>query len=133
MFSLFSRRPANLGIHDGRLAACPASPNCVCSHAQEGQHAIAPLHFTGSAAAAVARLKQVLAGMPRNRVITETETYLHVEFTTLLLRFVDDVEFLVDEPAHLIQFRSASRVGYSDLGVNRGRMETIRQAFENLQ
>lgn len=128
LMSALSRRPDNLGVHDGRLAACPATPNCVCTQADD-DHRIAPLAFTGSAAEAHARLKTVLASQPRTRIVTETPTYLHVECTSPLFRFVDDVEFLIDEKGSVIHFRSASRTGYSDLGANRARMEAIRQAF----
>ena len=83
----------------------------------------------GSAADAMARLKRVLAAMPRVRVVTETETYLHAESTSLVFRFVDDVEFLIDPEARVVHFRSASRAGRADLGVNRARMEAVRRAF----
>ena len=75
-------------------------------------------------------LKTTIAGLPRTKLIEEDETYLHYEFTSLLLRFVDDVEFLFDEETKTIQFRSASRTGYGDLGVNRRRMEDIRSRLE---
>lgn len=124
-------RPGH-GLHDGRLAACPSSPNCVCSLGAEAGHAIAPLAFRGSAADAMRALKQVLAGQPRVRVISETTNYLHAEFRTPLCRFVDDVEFLVVESEHVIHVRSASRVGYSDFGTNRRRVETLRREFAAL-
>lgn len=130
LLSLFSRKPANLGVTDGRLAPCPDTPNCVSTQAADPLHKIDPLPFQGTAAEAHARLKAVLAAQPRCRVVTDNETYLHAEFTSLVFRFVDDVEFLIDEQAHVIHFRSASRVGRSDLGVNRARMEGFRQAFQ---
>ncbi|MBY0522885.1 MAG: DUF1499 domain-containing protein [Gemmataceae bacterium] len=128
--SFFSRKPTNLGIVDGRLADCPATPNCVCTFATDAEHAIEPLHFAGSPAEALTRLKSILAAMLRASIVTADERYLHVEFTTLIFRFVDDVEFLIDADAKRIHFRSASRVGRSDLGVNRQRMEAIRAQFE---
>jgi uncharacterized protein (DUF1499 family) len=129
LLSLLARKPASLGVTDGKLAPCPASPNCVSTQAADPGHHIDPIAFEGSAADAHARLKTILAAQPRCRVVTDDGTYLHAEFTSLLFRFVDDVEFLIDGPAHLIHFRSASRAGHSDLGVNRARMERIRQAF----
>lgn len=131
LMSLFSRRPTNLGVTNGRLAECPASPNCVCSHASDAAHRAEPLTFSDSPAEAMARVKAVVTAMPRTRIVTETETYLHVEFTSRIFRFTDDVEFLLDSNAKVIHFRSASRVGYSDLGVNRARMEAIRREFEH--
>ncbi len=129
LFSLTSRKPTNLGVTSGKLAPCPASPNCVCTQANDPGHRMEPLSFTGSPAEAKARLKAVLAEFPRVRIVAETDNYLHAEFTSLIFRFVDDVEFLI-EPEGTIQFRSASRAGRSDLGVNRARMEAIRRAFE---
>lgn len=117
------------GLHDGRLAPCPSSPNCVCSQDADAAHAIAPLAFRGAAADAMRALKQVLAGQPRVRVIAETPNYLHAEFRTPLCRFVDDVEFLVVDGEQVIHVRSASRVGYSDLGTNRRRIEALRREF----
>ena len=130
VLSIFSKRPSNLGLVDGRLRACPNSPNCVCTRATDEEHRIEPFRFAGSAAEALERLKQVIGALPRTKIVTASDDYMHVEFTTLVMRFVDDVEFTVDEKTRTIHFRSASRVGYSDLGVNRRRMEAIRAAFE---
>ena len=114
------------------LPACPDSPNCVSTlaPAQDSRHAIAPYRFSRSKSDAKAVLKTVIAGLPRTRLVEEEETYLHYEFTSLLLRFIDDVEFLFDDEAKAIHFRSASRTGYGDLGVNRRRMEDIRSRLE---
>lgn len=90
---------------------------------------MAPLPFQGPPAEAMTRLKKIVQGMPRTRIVTANENYLHAEFVSALFRFVDDVEFLIDPEAGVIHFRSASRVGYSDLGANRRRMEEIQHAF----
>jgi uncharacterized protein (DUF1499 family) len=127
--SLLARRPPNLGVKNGQLAPCPASPNCVCTHAEDDEHAIEPLRFIGTPAEAMAKLKQALDMLPRKQVVTETPDYLHVECWSLIFRYTDDVEFLIDGPIQTIQFRSASRIGRSDFGVNRARMEAIRKAF----
>ena len=130
LLSVFSRRPDNLGVKDGKLAPCPSTPNCVSStQAADDAHRMEPLRFDGSAAEAMGHLKRVLVGQPRARIITEKETYLHAEFTSLVFRFVDDVEFLIDAEAKVIHFRSASRVGRSDLGANRARMERIEKTW----
>jgi uncharacterized protein (DUF1499 family) len=114
------------------LAACPDSPNCVStlSPPEDSRHSIAPYRYSRATSDARALLKTVIAGLPRTRLVEEEDGYLHYEFTSLLLRFVDDVEFLFDEAAKTIHFRSASRVGYGDLGVNRRRMEDIRSRLE---
>ena len=119
-------RPAPPGVRDGRLAPCPSSPNCVSSQAGDDVHRIAPFPFTGTAGAATGRLTAIVRSLPRTTVVAVTETYLHAEFRSAVFRFVDDVEFLADESAGVIQVRSASRVGSSDLGVNRRRIEAIR-------
>ncbi|KAB0665860.1 DUF1499 domain-containing protein [Oryzomonas japonica] len=120
-------RPTNLGMRDGRLTACPTSPNCVLSQADDERHRIAPLSFTGEPDAAFARLKQLLARRTDATVIEERPGYLRAELRTTL--FTDDAEFLLDRERRCIQIRSASRLGYSDLGKNRRRMEEIREAF----
>lgn len=119
-------RPANLGVRDGMLAPCPSTPNCVSSQAPDEQHRIAPLPFTGQALEAMVRLKDIVRSLPRTAIITDSGSYLHVEFTSAIFRFVDDVEFLADDAAKAIHVRSASRLGQSDLGANRKRIEAIR-------
>ena len=119
-----------IGVVDGRLRPCPSSPNCVCSQDADAEHTIAPLQFSGDAKSAWQRLRQVIDGQSRIRVISADDLYLHVEFTTALLRFVDDVEFLLDSANGVVHIRSASRVGHSDLGTNRKRIEGIRKLFE---
>jgi uncharacterized protein (DUF1499 family) len=118
-----------LGARDGRLAACPSTPNCVSSLATDDGHGIAPLRFTGSAAAAMARLTGIVRSLPRTTVTLATETYLHAECRSALFRFVDDLEFFVDERGAVIHVRSAARLGSWDLGVNRRRVEEIRSRW----
>jgi len=109
-----------------RSLTCPSSPNCVSTHATDEGHAIAPFRYRKSRAEVKESLKAIVQAMPRTKLVEEDESYLHYEFTSLLLRFVDDVEFLFDDESKTIHFRSASRTGYGDLGVNRKRMEEIR-------
>jgi uncharacterized protein (DUF1499 family) len=130
MFSFFSRKPDNLGVVNGRLADCPSSPNCVGTQASDPDHRLEPIHFTGTLEEAMARLKTIVAAMPRSKIVTAGERYMHAEFTSRVFRFVDDVEFLIDPESKAIHFRSASRLGRSDLGVNRRRMEGICQRFD---
>lgn len=119
------------GLKNGKLAAPPKSPNCVSSQADpsDAEHHIAPLSFDGDVAKAKAKLLAIVGSMPRTAVQTEDEAYVHVTFTTRVFRWVDDVEFLFDADAGLVHVRSASRTGYSDMGVNRKRVEAIRQVF----
>jgi len=114
-------RPASLGVVDGRLATCPDSPNCVSSFETRESHQIAPLE------ASIAQVRSQILAMPGAQIIREQDQYLYAEFTSRLMGFVDDVEFL--EQAGQTHVRSASRLGQSDLGVNRKRIEAIRQAL----
>ncbi|MBD2678334.1 MULTISPECIES: DUF1499 domain-containing protein [Nostoc] len=123
------KRPSNLGVSNGQLAPCPNSPNCVSSQSADVLHKIAPLTFTSTPEQAIANLKKIIESLPRTKIITESQDYLYAEFKSALLGFVDDVEFYLDRNANVIQVRSASRLGQSDLGVNRKRIETIRAKF----
>lgn len=120
--------PTNLGVHNGMLRGCPASPNCIASQTENLQQRIAPLAFTGDPTTAFFRLQQTLAGRKDTTLIESTPEYLRVEFRTTL--FIDDGEFLLDSEHQVIQVRSASRLGYSDLGKNRARLEELRRQFE---
>jgi uncharacterized protein (DUF1499 family) len=132
LFSFSGKRPTNLGVQDGQLAACPGSPNCVNSQipASDAEHSIAPLTYQSSPAEALTRLKSVIQAMERTNLVSETGDYLYAEFTSKLMGYVDDVEFYFDPSTPgQIQVRSASRLGQSDLGVNRKRIEAIRAAL----
>ena len=125
-------RPVNLGIHDGKLAPCPSSPNCVLSQSSDREHAVDPLSFTGTVAEAHDEIWKIILSMKRSRIITDTGTYIHAEFASAIFGFVDDVEFWFDESTKLIHVRSAARLGHSDLGVNRKRVEYIRAQWKAL-
>jgi uncharacterized protein (DUF1499 family) len=127
MFKFSGTRPTNLGVKDLKLTPCPASPNCVCTTNTDAEHGIAPLPYSSSRDAAMAALKGVVQGMERTAIVVESADYLHVEFTSKLMGYVDDVEFYFGPQGPEIQVRSASRLGKSDLGVNRKRVEEIRQ------
>lgn len=109
-----------------QLLPCPSSPNCVSTQAQDEGHAIAPIRYRKSRVEAKEALKAAVLSLPRTKLVEEDESYLHYEFTSQLMRFVDDVEFLFDDETKTLHFRSASRIGYGDWGANRTRMEQIR-------
>jgi uncharacterized protein (DUF1499 family) len=119
-----------IGITQGKLSACPDSPNCVSSRSSDPSHFVEPLSYTDSLPEAKSRLLKIMESMPRTKIVSNTDNYIHAESTSLIFRFVDDVEFLFDEEKNLIHVRSASRVGYSDLGMNRKRIEALRQKFQ---
>ena len=129
MFKLSGKRPTHLGVSNGRLSPPPRKPNCVSSQADpaDTQHYIAPIGFAGDPATAMKKLRDVIADQKGAEVIEARPDYLYAEFSSKLMGFVDDVEFYNDGKA--IQVRSASRLGYSDLGANRKRVEAIRSAF----
>lgn len=128
------KRPINIGVQESKqLAPCPSSPNCVNSQSQDTQHKIEPLTYESTPTQVMANLKTVIQNMERTTIITETENYLYTEFKSKLMGFVDDVEFFLDPSAKVIHVRSASRLGDSDLGVNRKRIETIRAKLSELQ
>ncbi|MBI3839081.1 MAG: DUF1499 domain-containing protein [Planctomycetia bacterium] len=131
MQSARATRPTDLGLVEGHLRPCPNKPNCVSTQAGDDEHKIDPIAFSGTTQQAIERLESVVTNMPRTKIVTSQGNYMHVEFTTLIMRFVDDVEFAIDGENKTIHFRSASRVGHSDLGVNRRRMEAIRSAFKD--
>lgn len=114
------------------LSPCPSSPNCVSTlaPAEDSRHAIAPYRYRKSRVEAKEALKAAIATLPRTKLVEEEEEYLHYEFTSRLLRFIDDVEFVFDDVSKTIHFRSASRIGYGDYGANRDRMEHIRGLCE---
>jgi uncharacterized protein (DUF1499 family) len=111
------------------LAPCPASPNCVSSQASDAEQFTEPLRFTGDPTLAWNRLKSALGTESRLSIVEDTGSYLHAEAVSLVFRFVDDIEFILDPEADVIQVRSASRTGYSDFGVNRRRVDRIRKVF----
>jgi len=123
------RRPRRLGVVDGRLAPCSGSPNCVSSQSSGAPHEIEPIAFDGDPGVALGRLATLLEQMAGAVIVQRDERYLHAEFTSRILRFIDDLELWVDIRNRQVQVRSASRVGYSDLGANRRRVEALRQAF----
>ena len=101
------------------------APSRTSSQASDSEHRIAPLPLQGDPTATRTRLLSLLTQTPRVTVVAQEAHYLRAEFTSRLMRFVDDVEFLIDPEA--VEVRSASRLGHSDLGVNRERIEGLRQ------
>ncbi|MFK7864560.1 MAG: DUF1499 domain-containing protein [Pseudohongiellaceae bacterium] len=115
--------PQNIGVQEGKLTACPDSPNCVSSYESDETHGIQPL--SGS----ITEISNVLRGLDEANIVSADGNYLYAEFTSALMGYVDDVEFLYNEAAGVTHVRSASRLGHSDLGANRKRIEAIRAAL----
>ena len=129
LFGCAGQPPGDIGLNGGRLAPCSGKPNCVVSQGGDKQHHIDPIVYEGEKSAAVETIQQVVQGLAGTRIVTQTDHYLHVEFRSKIMGFVDDVEFFFPDTT-IIHMRSASRVGYSDFGVNRKRLEKIRQLFQ---
>ena len=133
---LRSSAPGNLGVKDGRLQPPSPTPNSVTSqaalwpgHPQQAYATIAPLALRGDGAATLARIRNIVVGLPGTVVVKAEGAYLHVEFTTRVMKYTDDVEFWLDPAAGVVHVRSASRLGKGDLGANRARVEAIRAAL----
>lgn len=127
----FGGRPTTLGVKEGKLAGPRKTPNSVVSEGIESTHPayVAPIAFTGDPRAALAKLGAVLQALDRVTLIKVEETYLYAEFRSKTLGYVDDFEARVDSAASVIHVRSSSRLGYSDKGFNRSRVELIRAKF----
>jgi uncharacterized protein (DUF1499 family) len=128
LLRLLSRGPSTFGPVNGRLRPCDRPGNCVCSQ-DAGPVNVYPFRFADEPDAAWARLRAVLADWPRTRVVADADGYLHAECRSLVFRFVDDLECLLDREARVIHVRSASRAGRWDVGVNRKRVEALRRAL----
>ena len=133
---LQGRAPADLGVRDGRLKPPARTPNSVRrqaalypDHPRHAEAQVEPLRYVGDGAAAMARLKAVVEAMPGAQVQRSEPGYLYATYTTPLMRYVDDVEFALDPAAGVIHVRSASRIGHGDQGLNRRRVEEIRERF----
>lgn len=121
------------GVTDGQLAPCKTSPNCISSHSEptDTLHYADPITVPTSITEPKQRIIEILSALPHAVIVEEFDNYIRAEFTTQWIRYVDDVEFLIHKEQARIDFRSASRVGYSDMGLNRKRIEEIRTYFKN--
>ncbi len=132
MFHFAGDRPTNIGIVSNHLQSCPESPNCVSSQSLDEEHHIEPIELRGNSRRAMQALKHAIDDSERAEVLKSEDNYLYAEFTSKLMGFVDDVEFFINEDERTIEVRSASRMGESDLGVNRKRVEALRQQYWTL-
>jgi uncharacterized protein (DUF1499 family) len=115
----------------GRLQPCPSTPNCVSTQAVDPDRRMAPLPYRIDRATSWRLLLSIVDAMPRTTLVVKEDHYLRWEFRSRVFGFVDDVEFVFDDEAAVIDFRSASRTGYSDMGVNRKRMAAIGEAYRS--
>lgn len=116
-----------------RLGECPKTPNCVSSQAEDPSHRVVP--FTGgeSCEATLGQLRRILASMPGVTIVVSTDTYIRAEFSSRILRFVDDLELSAEPEEGVVHVRSASRIGTWDFGANRRRVEHLRTRMARVQ
>lgn len=127
--------PPDLGVKNGQLTACPEKPNCVSSLATDKSQYVEPILYTGTPLQIKNDILKVLSELPNAKATMTEESYIRAEFTSKVFSFIDDVEFYFPDTKSTqtnIQVRSASRVGYSDFGANRERIEQIRSQFKAL-
>jgi uncharacterized protein (DUF1499 family) len=130
---IFPATALAVGIDNDRLETCPVSPNCVVSQNADKVHQIPAIEYHRDRSEAKEVLLKVLSVTPRTQIIEQTDNYIHAEAKSRIFGFIDDVEFYFPKDTKAIEVRSASRVGESDLGVNRRRLEQIRLALQDLQ
>jgi len=121
-----------LGVSQGRLKPLPDKPNCISSQTDQPGKKVAPLPFKATPQETLAALKKAIEEYGQEQILEQTQDYLHVVFSSPTIGFRDDVEFWLDQPNQVVQVRSASRVGYSDMGVNRQRYEAISKLYQAL-
>jgi uncharacterized protein (DUF1499 family) len=119
------------GIINNKFKPCPKTPNCVSTMApkEDKKHFITPISYNSSQEEAVEKMIQIINSLKGTTITVKDINYMHVIFSTMLLRFKDDVEFYFDDSSKIIHFKSASRIGSSDLGTNRKRMEKIKNLY----
>jgi len=121
------------GLVNGKLASCPDKPNCVCSeYADDTGYAIEPLVITDSKLLDMGTVQSIVQGMG-GKVVSMSDQYLAATFTSGLFGFVDDLEIRLDSHQQKLHFRSASRVGHSDLGVNKKRVAALKKRIDSIQ
>ena len=121
--------PNDIGIVNGELAPLPKSPNCVSSYAIDSEKYVEPLPFVGDFEASKAKLLEVMARYGEMEIISDKGTYMHIVFTTGKMKYHDDIELLFDLTLNKINYRSASRIGYSDMGLNKERYSEIKKNY----
>ena len=131
IFHFSGNSPTNIGIENGKLTSCPDSPNCVVSQTDDQSHYIEPLTYSGDRQEAYDNFVKILSVVPNTQITEQTKNYIRAQSTSKIMGFIDDSEFYFPPNEQIIHWRSASRLGESDLGVNRRRLEQIRLAFND--
>jgi uncharacterized protein (DUF1499 family) len=125
-------QPAGLGVADGRLAPMPKSPNAVSTQAVDERKKVAPFPFKSDLQETQEAIRSILRAYGGIQIVQDERLYIHAVSTTSTMRFHDDLEFYFDEEKGIVHFRSASRVGYSDMGLNRKRYNSLIESYKGL-
>lgn len=131
MVVMNNRVPKNLGVENGKLAEMPSSPNAVSTQAIDEEKKVEPLPFKGDLIETKRIIEKIIEQYGSAKIVTNESHYIHAVFSTKTMKYKDDVEFYFDDSNKVIEFRSASRVGHSDMGLNRERYETIRELYNH--
>ncbi|GAB3481160.1 DUF1499 domain-containing protein [Marinomonas epiphytica] len=124
----YNVRPADLGVNDGLMKVCPSQPNCVSSQSDRTDpHFIEPIIYNGDRKEVQLAIESFLLAQGNAQIVSSSLGYVHLEIKSKLMGYIDDVEFYLPEADSAVHVRSASRVGYSDLEVNRQRVEQVRE------
>lgn len=129
MFVKNNLSPNNLGVNDGMLAKMPKKPNAVSSQTEEKDKKVEALEFKENLVDSKKKVIKAIESYGNAKIIKNETNYIYVVFTTGIMKYHDDVEFYFDESKKLIQIRSASRIGYSDMGLNRERYNKIKEVY----
>ena len=124
--------PSNLGVTEGLLSPCPKAPHCVSTQSEKPGQKLEPLLFSSDLRTVHDALLREIKKMKRTRILVDQPNYIHAEIRTALLRFADDLEIFIDEDRNRVHFRSSSRYGYYDFGVNRKRVEALKASLGKL-
>jgi uncharacterized protein (DUF1499 family) len=116
------------GLQNGRLIPCASSPNCVCSEFSDS-HFVEPFPYLENIEQSRDKIISIISNDTKAEILSQNSYYIHVVFTTIFMKYKDDVEFRFDDENHVIHVKSASRVGYSDLGKNKSRIDSLRKKY----
>lgn len=124
-----NKTPNNLGVNNSELAPMPSSPNAVSTQTDDEDKKVEPFEFKGDLENSKKVIIDVLDKIDKVKIVKNEEDYIYSVFETKTMKYKDDVEFYFDKENKLIHFRSASRIGYSDMGLNKERYEKIRKMY----
>lgn len=125
-----SRAPS-LGVDNGRLKPLGNRPNAVSTQADDVARRVKPWPFKETREATMAAIIRAVEAYGGAQIKTRDDHYLYVVFTTPLMKFHDDAEFHLDADEQVVHFRSSSRAGYSDRGLNRQRFERLTELYRD--